>query len=160
MNIFHREHIDYLKVLISHKVEFILIGGIAVNYYGYHRPTGDLDVWLNTTDINKQRLINALNELQINVSDIELIVKSDFTKPLAFHIGNNPPFIIDFLTKIVGVTWNEAWEMKNEVDIESIKVSFIHMNHLKINKLISGRPKDLDDISKLTRIEMLRDKNK
>ena len=50
--------------------------------------------------------------------------------------------------------------MKNEVDIESIKVSFIHMNHLKINKLISGRPKDLDDISKLTRIEMLRDKNK
>ena len=64
--------------------------------------------------------------------------------------------MIDFLTKIVGVKWNEAWTMKVEELIEGITVSFIHINHLKANKLIAGRPKDHEDIRQLNRIEELR----
>ena len=52
MNIFQDEHIDILKILIKHKVNFILIGGVAVNFYGFNRPTGDLDVWLEPTEKN------------------------------------------------------------------------------------------------------------
>ncbi len=159
MNLFCEEHIDYLKILQKHQIEFILIGGAAVNFYGYSRPTGDLDIWLNPNDENKGKLISALREIKIFEDDINLIEKSDFSKPTVFHIGNNPPFIIDFLTKIVGVTWNEAWPMRKEAEVDGLILSFLHINHLKANKLIAGRPRDLDDLYKLARIEELRQKD-
>ena len=52
MNIFQDEHLEILKVLNKHNVHFILIGGVAVNYYGFSRPTGDLDIWLEPTENN------------------------------------------------------------------------------------------------------------
>lgn len=159
MNIFHDEHIALLKVILKHDVNFILVGGVAVNFYGYSRPTGDLDVWLQPTESNKNKLVGALRELEILSEDIELINKSDFTAPLAFHIGSTPPFVIDFLTKIVGVNWDEAWDMRFTEKIDNLSIPFIHVTHLKQNKMISGRAKDLNDLSQLLRIEELR-KNK
>jgi len=158
MNIFQEEHTEILKVLNKHGVNFILIGGVAVNYYGFSRPTGDLDVWLQPSDENKKKLIPALIELEIVEEDIKTINSTDFSEAVVFHIGTTPPFVIDFLTKIVGVNWEEAWAMKAEETIEGIAVSFLHLNHLKVNKLISGRPKDHEDIRQLIRIEELRKK--
>jgi predicted nucleotidyltransferase len=159
MNIFQDEHLEILKVLNKYKVNFILIGGVAVNYYGYSRPTGDLDVWLEPTDNNKKKLVKALVELNIMDEDIETINSTDFNDSVVFHIGTTPPFVIDFLTKIVGVKWAEAWAMKISEVVEGISISFLHINHLKANKLIAGRPKDHEDIRQLNRIEELR-KNK
>lgn len=158
MNIFQDEHIEILKVLIKHEVEFILIGGVAVNFYGFTRPTGDLDVWLNPVFENKTKLVKALEELKIIKEDIETIEECDFNEAIVFHIGSTPPFVIDFLTKIVGVKWEEAWEMKIQTDVDDLKVSFLHVNHLKLNKFMAGRPKDLEDIRQLNRIEELRKK--
>ena len=158
MNIFHDEHLSMLKILLKYKVNFLLVGGVAVNFYGYSRPTGDLDIWLEPTNENKIKLINCLNELGILAEDIERINQHDFAIPTAFHIGNTPPFVIDFLTKIVGVKWNEAWGLRNKLDLDNLNIPFIHINHLKQNKLISGRAKDLNDISQLMRIEELKNK--
>lgn len=158
MNIFHDEHLSMLKILLKHKVNFLLVGGVAVNFYGYCRPTGDLDIWLEPTNENKIKLIGCLNELGILAEDIERINQHDFAIPTAFHIGNTPPFVIDFLTKIVGVKWNEAWGLRNNLDLDNLNIPFIHINHLKQNKLISGRAKDLNDISQLMRIEELKNK--
>ena len=159
MNIFQDEHLEILKVLNKYKVNYILIGGVAVNYYGFSRPTGDLDVWLEPTEENKQKLLRALVALNIMEEDIETINSTDFNDAVVFHIGTTPPFVIDFLTKIVGVKWDEAWEMKIQEVVEGITISFLHINHLKVNKLIAGRPKDHEDTRQLNRIEELR-KNK
>ena len=159
MNIFQDEHLEILKVLNKYKVNYILIGGVAVNYYGFSRPTGDLDVWLEPTEENKQKLLRALVALNIMEEDIETINSTDFNDAVVFHIGTTPPFVIDFLTKIVGVKWDEAWAMKIQEVVEGITISFLHINHLKVNKLIAGRPKDHEDIRQLNRIEELR-KNK
>jgi len=40
---------EFLKLLNSNKVEYLLIGGYAVGYYGYPRPTGDMDIWIART---------------------------------------------------------------------------------------------------------------
>ena len=44
MNIFEQVFIDFIRLLNKHEVEYILIGGMAVNVYGYNRPTGDDDI--------------------------------------------------------------------------------------------------------------------
>lgn len=43
---------EFLKLLNSNKVEYLLIGGYAVAYYGYPRPTGDMDIWVARTAEN------------------------------------------------------------------------------------------------------------
>ncbi|WP_317899946.1 hypothetical protein [Aurantibacillus circumpalustris] len=158
MNIFHNEHLELLKILLKNNVNFLLVGGVAVNFYGYSRPTGDIDIWLEPTNENKLKLIVCLEEIGILANDIKKINDADFSTPMAFHIGNTPPFVIDFLTKIVGVKWLEAWELKTILQLEELNIPFIHINHLKQNKMISGRPKDLNDLSQLLRIEELRKK--
>lgn len=160
MNIFQNEHVEILRVLLKNKVKFLVVGGVAVNYYGFSRPTGDLDVWLEPTSESRDLLVATLRELEILEEDLELIQNADFTVPMAFHIGNTPPFIIDFLTKIVGVKWPEAWEMKSIEKVDGLEIPFIHINHLKQNKMIAGRHKDLEDLKQLLRIEELRKKEK
>jgi hypothetical protein len=38
------DFLDLLRFLNGEQVEYLMIGGMAVNYYGYHRSTGDLDI--------------------------------------------------------------------------------------------------------------------
>ena len=62
-------------VLSKCEVEYIIVGGTAVQYYGYHRPSSipistpeidaDLDFWYKPTNENFQRPIVALDELKI-----------------------------------------------------------------------------------------------
>jgi hypothetical protein len=158
MNIFLEEHLDMIRSLISNKVEFLLIGGFAVNFYGVTRTTGDLDIWISSTGENKLKLLTALEQFELDDESIKHMRELDFMQPTVFHIGNVSPFIFDFLTKIVGVHWEEAWNKKVIYSYENMDIPFIHLSHLKINKLMSGRLKDLDDISMLNRFEDLKDK--
>jgi len=47
---------EFLQLLNSHQVEYLLIGGYAVGYYGYPRATGDMDVWIAINPENAEKL--------------------------------------------------------------------------------------------------------
>ena len=53
MNIFLEEHQEILKALNKNGVDFLLVGGFAVNYHGYNRTTGDMDLWIKPDNENK-----------------------------------------------------------------------------------------------------------
>ncbi len=79
MKILEPLFINVINKLLEANVEFLLIGGYAVNYYGYGRYTGDIDFWLNPTNENKNNFLNALTALDRNADDIEQIREFDFT---------------------------------------------------------------------------------
>lgn len=81
----------------------------------------------------------------------------DFTKVLAFHIGE-PPRRIDFLTKIMGLTFQEADERKMFLPLGDFQVPVLHIDDLIVNKLISGRAKDKADVEELRNIMRLKKK--
>lgn len=81
----------------------------------------------------------------------------DFTKVLAFHIGE-PPQRIDFLTKIMGLTFQEADERKMFLRLGDFQVPVLHIDDLIVNKLISGRAKDKADVEELRNIMRLKKK--
>jgi len=56
MDILAAAHKTFLMDLLDAKVNFILIGGYAVNYHGYPRYTADMDIWLKPDNGNKQKL--------------------------------------------------------------------------------------------------------
>ena len=63
MNIFIKEHREMLLMLIKHKVEFMIIGGYAVIYYGYGRTTNDMDIWLKPDNVKDKADIEKLQKI-------------------------------------------------------------------------------------------------
>lgn len=158
INVLLEEHQQLLLLLIKHKVSFMLIGGYAVIYYGYERTTGDMDIWIQLGNENRDNLIKALYEFGIEESGLEKIKQADFSKPQqAIHIDDKPRSI-DFLTLISNVKFEEAIQQVNYFPLENEQIPFIHYNDLILSKITSGRLKDKADIEELQRINKYRKK--
>lgn len=157
MNIFNETHLEYLSKLLENKVDFLLVGGYAVNFYGYNRTTGDMDLWLNPNDENKKRFTGFLKSDGFSLSSIKQIEKLDFKNHHAFHIGDFP-FRIDFLTAINGVDFEEAEAQKVIYDNEGLKIPVIHINHLIRSKITTDRLRDKADVEELQKIQQLKGK--
>jgi hypothetical protein len=158
MNVLLEEYKKFLLLLIKHNVEFILIGGYAVIYYGYARTTSDMDIWLKPDNNNKDNFINALNEYGIIEDDINLLRSIDFTSTQAFHIGKEPNKI-DFLTKVQGVIYATADKEKIFFPLKNQQVPIIQYHHLITTKMLSGRGKDKADVEELQNIHKYRQNN-
>ncbi len=157
MNIFFKEHQEILMALLKHRVNFMLIGGYAVNYYGYHRTTGDMDIWLEPSNENKELLLQALTALGFDESGIQTIRSWDFSKSQKFHVGSDrQPDKTEFMTHIAGITYQHAAELKIIVEIDGLHLPMIHYNSLIQNKKSTGRTKDLADVEYLEKIMLLK----
>jgi predicted nucleotidyltransferase len=158
MNIFLDAHRQVLQKLIDQNVEFILIGGYAVNYHGYNRTTGDMDIWLKPDNENKLKLLDALTLLDFDEAGINTIKKWNFETPQLFSILEKP-FLTEFITHISGVKYTEALEQIIKAEIDGLIIPVIHVNNLIQNKKASGRLKDLADVEYLEKILELRKKH-
>ena len=56
----HQDFKDFLKLLNSHNVEYLLVGGYAVGYHGYPRATGDMDIWVAVSESNALKTAKVL----------------------------------------------------------------------------------------------------
>ena len=139
------------------KVDFLLIGGYAVIYHGYGRSTGDMDVWLKPDNENKLRFLAVLEKHLTDKSGIEKVKTLDFTSVVAFYIGA-PPDKVDFITKIAGAKFDEAFSHKALLPIQNYQIPVLHFNDLIANKLLSARLQDKADAEELQKIEKLKKK--
>ncbi|HEY9232244.1 MAG TPA: hypothetical protein VIS78_08855 [Blastocatellia bacterium] len=137
---------EFLKLLNENRIEYLLIGGYAVAYYGYVRATADMDVWIASNIENATRAMKALREFGFDLPDS---IAGLFLKPDNVARMGVPPFRIEMLTSISGVAFAEAYAERVTDTIDGIIVSIISLRHLKINKKASGRLKDLADLEHL-----------
>lgn len=142
----HPDFKDFLKLLNSHKVEYLLIGGYAVGYYGYPRATADMDIWIEVSTENASKMQKVMTEFGIGEHDLEQSLFLEKDKVLRMGV---PPVRLEVLTGVSGVTFEECYKRKKQFRIESIPVNFISLDDLKINKKASGRYKDLEDLEHL-----------
>ena len=157
MNILLEEHQEFIFKLLDAGVEFILIGGYAVIFHGYGRTTGDMDLWMKPDNENKKKLIAVLQTENIDEQDLKTVSAFDFTGINVFHIGD-APFRIDFLTRVPGLKYQDADVHKEFFILENKKIPVLHLNDLLINKMLSGRPKDIADVDELKKIQQLKNK--
>ena len=132
---------DFIQVLCKNKVKFVIIGGYAVNYYGYVRANGDLDILLS----------ESLKDLRMLIWDFY----GEDMGPVELEYGQFlrigvPPHRIELLTQIDGITSQEVYNNSKVVDsIDGWDVRVIAKADLIKNKRASGRYKDLADIDGL-----------
>lgn len=134
---------EFLKLLNSNRVEYLIIGGYAVGYYGYPRPTGDMDIWIARTPANAQRVVEALREFGFTCPT-ELLLEQK--KVVRMGV---PPFRLEILTTISGVDFPACYAERLQGVLDDIDVSLISLSHLKVNKKASGRSKDITDLEHL-----------
>lgn len=137
---------DFLKLLNEKKVEYLLIGGYAVSYHGYSRPTGDMDVWIRFSETNAERTAEALEEFGYARKDQSLPVLLQFGKILRMGF---PPFRLEVSTDIDGVVFDECYANHVVINIDDIPVTLIGYEDLLTNKKAAGRLKDLADVEEL-----------
>ncbi len=152
MNIFLEEHIEVLKSLIKEEVDFLLIGGYAVIFYGYLRTTGDLDIWLRPDNENKLKLLAALKNLGFDEEDLIFIENMDFREHQAFSLSIEPQRI-DFLNYINQVSFESGLNNGIIAEFDGLSLPFIHFNDLVLSKINTGRTKDKADIEELQKIQ-------
>ena len=137
----------------------MLVGGFAVNFYGYNRNTRDMDVWLQPTKENQTAFIATLLCMNYTEQEIAPLYEEDFTQPFKATIG---PYdaSLDLLTFFHStVSFDEAYIQKETLEIEKdIMMNFISYKLLIDMKLKAHREKDLWDIARLDEIRNLKDK--
>ncbi|MBI5051667.1 MAG: hypothetical protein HZB52_00160 [Chloroflexi bacterium] len=135
-----------MKLLNDHHVEYLLIGGYAVGYYGHPRATKDIDIWIAVHPDNANRLVTVMHKFGFDTPEVtaELFLKTSNIVRMGF-----PPMRIELTSHIDGVEFNVCYAKRVVDEIDEVKVSLIALDDLKVNKRASGRPKDLDDLENL-----------
>ncbi|RTY85975.1 hypothetical protein EKM00_12325 [Flavobacterium sp. RSP15] len=151
-----KQIIDVWKYLSENKVNYLTIGGFAVNIYGYGRNTGDIDIFIEDTIANRENLRKAIK--QMGLGDFESIKTMQFI-PGWTDFTLNINFRLDIMTSVKGLE-NQPFaallEKANIIDIDGIPVFFIDYDNLIISKKAANRLKDQLDIEEL---EKLNNKN-
>lgn len=153
MDILNEEFLLFLQCASKNKLRYMLIGGYAVNYYGYNRNTNDLDVWIAPTIENKTSFINTLLCMKYSEGEVSSLRDADFTISFIGHFGT-PGNDIDVLTVVHhSISYDEAEKNKNTFEIEAgLLIHFVPYDFLISMKLLARRPKDFLDITELDKL--------
>ena len=134
-------------MLNKNKVKYLVIGGYAVAIHGHPRYTKDIDIWLEMSEENSQKLIKALTEFGFGSLGL---TPEDFQTPDQIVQLGYPPSRIDLITTPDGIDFQTCYNSKIEIKLNEIPVNFIDLDNLKKNKLASGRLQDLADLENLS----------
>jgi predicted nucleotidyltransferase len=137
---------EFLACLNHAGVEYLLVGGFAVNHYGYHRSTEDIDFWIAVSDANYDRLLAAIREFF--GEDLKGLDKEFLRQNEALFLGGVPNKI-EVFKNCSGLQFADAFVRRVETTIEGVPVKIICLMDLKTNKRASGRNKDLADLDNL-----------
>jgi len=137
---------EFLKLLNSKRIEYLVIGGYAVGFYGYPRATGDMDIWIAASEKSALKMVGALKQFGFDLPDLNKEIFLSEKKVIRMGI---PPMRLEILTSIDGVCFENCYKNRVVADCDDFKVNFISKSDLLQNKRASGRPQDLVDADKL-----------
>jgi len=142
----HQDIREFIELCLSRKVEFLLVGGYALAFHGAPRFTEDIDLMVLVSPENADRLHGVLTEFGFGDAGI---IRDDFLDADQVIQLGRAPNRIDILTGISGVTWEEAWASRTQVNLDGLEIQVIGKEALIRNKQATGRPQDFADLVRL-----------
>lgn len=142
---------DLLCAFNAEGVEYLVVGGHAVNAYGVPRLTKDLDVFIRSSEVNSERVFRALVRFG---APMQGMTAADFhgTPDEILQIGVEPNRI-DVLQSITGVDFETAWDRRVLFEVEKgLEAHFLSLDDLMANKQGTGRSQDIADVEHLTKM--------
>ncbi len=158
----------FLQSLNSGGVEYLLVGGWAVQFYGYPRSTRDLDIWISTRRENAEKISrimrfwtrenpnfpselfehpNRIIRLILPPVSIEIVdpIVGQAAKVLQqFQVEN--PEQMEILTVQTGAEFYDCYANRVVEQIDGLTINIISLQDLKKIKQAGNRPKDREDL--------------
>lgn len=142
------DFLDLLQALLDSDARFLVVGAHALAVHGVPRVTGDLDIWIDATVENANRVWRALELFGAPTDTLDL-APDDLTRTdLVVQIGL-PPRRIGLLTSVTGVKFADAWQARTAHEVSGHLIPFLGRQDLIANKRATGRLKDLADLEAL-----------
>ncbi len=161
---------ELLGTLSQHNVDFVLVGGMAVQLHGYMRMTYDIDLVLAMNDENLNRFINVAKNLGFSpvnpvaiesLKDADQIERWHREKGMLTFALREPTLagsVIDVLIR-PEVSFDNLLVDAVDGELFGRKIKVASIDHLLIMKRIANRPKDQLDIIALEKIKLGEDPN-
>ncbi len=137
---------EFIELLNSNRVEYVIVGAYALAFHGTPRYTGDIAFLVRCSPENAARLLESLAQFGFGSLGIKA---DDFLIPDQVVQLGFPPCRIDIVTSITGVDFDEVWARRIESELDGQPVSFIDRTSFLKNKKATGRAKDLADVEAL-----------
>ena len=146
------------QALNRHEVEYMIVGGVAISFYGTPRPSVnlpknveyDIDVWYQATNDNFIKLVGGISEISPELkNELDKIVFDPKKTFIKFQQGE---FHFDFLTELVAFyhkDFKRCYANKEVGEIDGVQINIISKEDLLLDKEKLGRDKDLADIENL-----------
>ena len=161
MDISDQEVQNFLRSLHTNDVKYMLVGGVATVFYGHIRTTMDLDLWVQDTEENKKKLVQALKDAHVAGAEqyynVEMIPG---WSTVAIGEAGFEADLMGYTKAFKKEDFARCYERARTAVFEHIPITVIHINDLIEEKQQLARPKDLDDVEHLQRIEVARKRNK
>jgi hypothetical protein len=140
----HFHFLEFSKLLNAREVRYLLIGGHAVAFHGWSRFTKDIDFWIASDLDNERRTVLALKDF--GLANVDENVLAEWNAMVRFGV---PPFRVEILKSISGVTFEEAWPNRTAWSEGGVEIPVISLADLRKNKAATGRLQDLADLENL-----------
>lgn len=140
---------EFIGLLNSNGVEFVMVGAHCLAFHGVPRYTGDIDFFVNAAPENSEKLEKVIQAFGFGQTGLQ---REDFLAPDQVIQLGIAPNRIDLLTGIDGVTFAEAWSTREKAILDGLPIPVLSRELLIRNKLATGRPQDLADVERLQQI--------
>jgi hypothetical protein len=141
---------EFIELLNEHEVQYLVVGGYAVNFHGYPRYTKDIDLWIWLDANNIDNLISTIKSFGFGNLGLS---KEDFSDPENIIQLGYEPHRIDLMMDIEGVDFEASYKHKEVVELDDVPVNFISLDDLIKVKTETGRLQDLADAEQLKKIK-------
>jgi len=118
----NEKQISLLAAFLAAKVEYAVVGGVAVNAHGYVRATNDLDIFIRPTEDNARAAFDALLALGVPLDGLTPADLLNEEENLRFGPEENH---IDILASIGEMPFDQVWRNRIETPVAGLSVPFI-----------------------------------
>jgi predicted nucleotidyltransferase len=148
-NIFNDDFREFIDAFNKNEVRYVLVGGMAVILNGYIRSTGDMDVWVEQTPVNYDKITRAFLDFGMPVFDMtaDKFMGTEFD---VWSFGRDP-VRIDVMTNVKGIEFSQAYASAQHHTEDNVTFRFLHVNDLLAAKKAAGRHRDWNDIEQLSK---------
>jgi hypothetical protein len=151
---------ELLALLVSHHVEFVVVGGVALIARGVQRSTEDLDVVYSRDDVNLARLAGALSSVRASLRDVDkglpfVLDQRSLKAGLNFTLDTDlGP--LDLFGELAGLGgFDSVNAAASPVELEQFSVRMLSLDGLERAKRAAGRPKDLVDLGSILKLKRM-----
>lgn len=162
MNVYQK----IFKALETADIQYLIVGGVAVNLYGYARFTGDIDILLMLDLKNLAKMEKIMNNLGYvsrlpvpihelgDKAKLKSFIKHKGLKAYTFISSSHPQLDIDIIVQ-ESTRFVSFYKKKSIIKVWSMSLPVISINDLISMKKKANRQKDILDIEKLIKLKDL-----